>query len=294
LAPPFCAKDRALIAARLDESAAEAAQPPTRDAESGKLQEVARAQRWTLRKLVGWVHTNLGIDCVRETLRGVLLELKMSWKQGKKLLSRGSASAREAFVATLQYLLRRAHAGIEKLVYIDEAHIHQDADQGHTWSRRGEPYFVASTSPGLARVSFFGAYVYNDTKIAIFPAERANSDTASDFLQTLREAYPHDRIRVVWDGARYHCSEEMRETAKRLGIRLTPLPPYSPDFMPVEALWRWLREEVTYNHCHATAEELIAAVSAFADMANQDPDEIITRLALKKYLDSKQEKLRLP
>ena len=206
MAPPFCAKDRALIAARLDESAAEAAQPPTRDAESGKLQEVARAQRWTLRKLVGWVHTNLGIDCVRETLRGVLLELKMSWKQGKKLLSRGSASAREAFVATLQYLLRRAHAGIEKLVYIDEAHIHQDADQGHTWSRRGEPYFVASTSPGLARVSFFGAYVYNDAKIAIFPAERANSDTASDFLQTLREAYPHDRIRVVWDGARYHCS----------------------------------------------------------------------------------------
>jgi len=86
----------------------------------------------------------------------------------------------------------------------------------------------------------------------------------------------------------------IEELCRDPGIRLTPLPPYSPDFMPVEALWRWLREEVTYNHCHATAEELIAAVSAFADMANQDPDEIITRLALKKYLDSKQEKLRLP
>ncbi|EGV28060.1 hypothetical protein ThidrDRAFT_4092 [Thiorhodococcus drewsii AZ1] len=31
----------------------------------------------------------------------------------------------------------------------------------------------------------------------------------------------------------------------------------SPDFMPVEALWRWLREGVTY-HCHASVEELTA------------------------------------
>jgi hypothetical protein len=31
-----------------------------------------------------------------------------------------------------------------------------------------------------------------------------------------------------------------------LQIELVPLPGYSPDFMPVEALWRWLREDVTY------------------------------------------------
>jgi transposase len=36
-----------------------------------------------------------------------------------------------------------------------------------------------------------------------------------------------------------------------------PLPGYSPDLMPVEALWRWLREEVTYHHCHASTEDLI-------------------------------------
>ena len=34
---------------------------------------------------------------------------------------------------------------------------------------------------------------------------------------------------------------------KRYNIDLVPLPGYSPDFMPVEALWRWLREDVTYH-----------------------------------------------
>jgi transposase len=33
-------------------------------------------------------------------------------------------------------------------------------------------------------------------------------------------------------------------------IGIVRLPGYSPDFMPVEALWHWLRQSVTYNHCH--------------------------------------------
>jgi transposase len=41
-----------------------------------------------------------------------------------------------------------------------------------------------------------------------------------------------------------------------LRIELVPLPGHSPDFMPVEALWRWLREDVTYHHCHPTANDL--------------------------------------
>ena len=42
-----------------------------------------------------------------------------------------------------------------------------------------------------------------------------------------------------------------------------PLPGYSPDLMPVEALWRWLREDVTYHHCHASAEDLTRRVADF-------------------------------
>lgn len=294
MAPFFCPEARELIAELLDASAQEAAQPPSRDPDSGKVAPLPRAKRWTLKKLLAWVYDELGIECARETLRQVLVDLKMSWKQGKKLLSRGSAAAREAFVGRLKTLLRKAKSGAEKLVFIDEAHIHQDADLGRTWSRRGERYYVATTSPGLARVSFFGAFVYNDAKVAIFPAERANGETAGDFLQMLREAYPGEAIRVIWDNARYHLSEEVRAIARSLRIKLTALPAYSPDFMPVEALWRWLREDVTYNHCHATAEELIAAVLDFADMVNEDPAAVIERLAVKTSLDPNEEKLRFP
>ena len=61
---------------------------------------------------------------------------------------------------------------------------------------------------------------------------------------------------VVWDGASYHRACVVHEAAEALNIDLVPLPGYSPDFMPVEALWRWLREDLTYHHCHSTAEDL--------------------------------------
>ena len=234
------------------------------------------------------------MSCCRETFRKVLVDMDMSWKQGKKLLARACPIAREAFVRTLKRLLRDALYGRERLVFIDEAHIHQDADLGRTWTRRGEPFYVASSSPGLSkRVSFFGAYVYGDTRVHIWPAERANGATTIDMLESLREAYPNDRIRVVWDGAAYHRSAYVAAEARRLGILLTRLPAYSPDFMPVEALWRWLREEVTYNHCHNSDDELKAAVASFENLANQDEQALFERLAIRVSIDSEQEKLRL-
>ncbi|MTW21519.1 transposase, partial [Allochromatium palmeri] len=96
------------------------------------------------------------------------------------------------------------------------------------------------------------------------------------------------------DGASYHRAGAVRELAQELSITLQPLPAYSPDFMPVEALWRWLREEVTYHHCHATAEELVQRVNHFVHTINADPFAIADRLWTKTTLDPEEEKLRIP
>ena len=97
---------------------------------------------------------------------------------------------------------------------------------------------------------------------------------------------------VVWDGASYHRSKCVLEAAARLEIQIVRLPAYSPDFMPVEALWRWLRESVTYNHCHDFAVELVERVAAFVTQINCDPCALADRLWVKDELDPEEEKLR--
>ena len=158
---------------------------------------------------------------------------------------------RQAFVEQLQSVLAAAQRDQHLLVYLDEAHIHQDADLGYGWAARGQRLWVASSSPGLsAKVSFYGLYLYNEAQVRLWPYPRANGAHTIDVLRRLRDEHPDRALVVLWDGASYHRAGAVRDAAATLNIELMPLPGYSPDLMPVEALWRWLREDVTYHHCH--------------------------------------------
>ena len=218
----------------------------------------------------------------------------LSWKKAKKLLGRADPQRRLAFVERARDLLADAQRERHLLVYLDEAHIHQDAGLGHGWSERGRRFWVASGSPRLAdKLSFYGLYLYNEGEVRLWPYARANGEHTIDVLRRLRAEWPDRRLTVVWDGAPYHRARMVREAATALQIELVPLPGYSPDFMPVEALWRWLREDVTYHHCHPTAEDLSRRVAAFEARLNQDRCTVADRLWVKDQLDpEEEEKLR--
>jgi transposase len=246
-----------------------------------------------LRRLVGWARERFGLVCCRETIRAALHRRKLSWKKAKKLLGRADPERRQAFIEQLQGVLAGAQRDRHLVVYVDEAHIHQDADLGYGWAERGERFWVASSSPGLsARVSFYGLYLYNEGQVRLWPFPRANGDHTIEVLRRLRAEVPERELIVLWDGAPYHRAQAVREVARTLDIELMPLPSYSPDLMPVEALWRWLREDVTYHHCHASAEDLIRRGEAFEARLNQTPCAVADRLWVKDQLDPEEEKLR--
>jgi transposase len=241
-----------------------------------------------------WLRTHLSHCCCRETIRQALLRLKMSWKKAKKLLSKADPVKRAAFVEQIQTLLKQANNDELLLVYIDEAHIHQDVEPGYGWSRRGERFWVGSSSPGLsAKASFYGIYVYNEGQVKIWPYDRANSILTTNVLERLRLAHPERRMVLVWDGAGYHRGKLVKQTAERLKIELVPLPGYSPDFMPVEALWRWVRQLCTSERCHASRDDLLNVVADFEACINQDPCALADRLWVKDHLNPEEEALRL-
>ncbi len=109
------------------------------------------------------------------------------------------------------------------------------------WSIKGERFWVSSSSPGRAKVSFYGVYLYNLAQVRLFPYDQANGLNCIEVLKQLRAEFPALEITLIWDGAPYHRSGEVKTAAADLKIKLEPLPAYSPDFMPVEHLWQCLR-----------------------------------------------------
>lgn len=249
--------------------------------------------RWTLKRLVAWVLATFQIDCYRDTLRKVLKGLGFSWKKARKLLNKANPRKRAGFLAQLEGLLDEALHQRCLLVYVDEAHIHLDTDEGYGWSIRGNRFWVSSSSPGLKKVSFYGLYLYNLGQVRIWPYDAGNKENTVDVLSRLRAEFPNLPIKLVWDGALYHRSHLVRAAARDLEITLAPLPAYSPDFMPVEHLWHWLREDVTYHTCYDTEAHLMAQVERFQQQVNDDSCVLSDRLWVTTHLKSEAEKLQV-
>jgi transposase len=242
---------------------------------------------------VQWIKDKFNIECCRDTVRKSLKKLGLSWKKARKLLNKASTEKRAEFLERLQGLFKDVMEKGHLLIYLDEAHIHLDTDEGYGWTVKGERFWVSSSSPGLRKVSFYGIYVYNQGQVSILAYDKADKFNTIDVLKKLRSMFPEQEMSVIWDGAPYHRAEIVKEAAKVLDIHLEPLSGYSPDFMPVEHLWQWLREDVTYHICYNSEAELIEQVSVFQDNINTFPLIIADRLWVKNHLDPNEEKLRV-
>ena len=71
---------------------------------------------------------------------------------------------------------------------------------------------------------------------------------------------------VVMDNAAFHKSQKTKELIESVGCKVIFLPPYSPDFNPIEKFWanmkRWIRNTIS------SFDELYDALQVFFSCAN--------------------------
>jgi transposase len=236
----------------------------------------------------------LGCRLSRSTLRQILKTGGLRWKKCKKLLSQANPQKRRAFVDEFQLLFARMCREELCIVYVDEAHFHQDLDLGYTWAPVGKPVWRVSTSPPLsARINWYGAYDFSQGQVLIWQEGKCNSEHTVQFLRRLVAWLdkPDRQLIIIWDGAPWHRSQLVRTQAQQLGIHLIQLPGYSPDLNPIEGLWKWMREEVTQHFCHASLHHLFCDCKAFVERINLDPLAMIARLWPRFDLDPDYDKL---
>ena len=89
-------------------------------------------------------------------------------------------------------------------------------------------------------------------------AGNSNSATSADFLRQLRARHT-EPLTVIWDNSPAHRGDALRAYLTTPGLNLCwvnpvsstgqALPSYRPDFNADEAVWGWVRQEVTANLC---------------------------------------------
>jgi transposase len=178
-------------------------------------------------------------------------------------------------------ILRLAREKDAMILFGDEASFAQWGSLGFTWAPVGKQPVVKTTGKRkgfkvFGAIDFFsGRFFYQGLE------ERFNSERYQDFLrQILSQTSKH--LILIQDGAKYHTSKTTRAFFQTLEDRVSvfQLPSYSPDYNPIEFLWKKMKQRATHNQYFPLFEALVSSVQNALAYFAQQVEEIKSLMGL--------------
>ena len=201
--------------------------------------------KYTVSGMTKWLHVN-----------------EFSYKKPHGVPAKANAEEQDKFIEFYGRLTKRIDPK-EPIYFSDSVHPQHQTRLAYGWIRKGERKEIPTTGR-QNRVNIIGGICLNGHKIVTMPVDRVDADGIAGFLCELRKKHPFQvKIHVILDRAPYNRGKDLQRFAKKIGIKLHYLPPYSPNLNPIERLWKIMHEQVTYNQYYGTFRDFTTAILDF-------------------------------
>ena len=171
------------------------------------------------------------------------------------------------------------------VAFEDEASFWLDGTLHQTWSRKGVQPRVDTY--GLRKTGHvFGAITVEEVPQFTYQfSDVFNGHTFHQFLELLVEQHKGRKVFLIIDNGPCHWLDDAGKAW--LGqhgdeIELHRLPPYSPEFNPMEGVWKTTKRVTTHNRFFLTTTERDDALRATFSTFRTDPGRIAGQVA--RYL----------
>ena len=91
----------------------------------------------------------------------------------------------------------------------DECHLLWGDTTGYVWGRRNEKTGVPIQNI-KQRQTYYGALNLYHRNFVLMPRDSGNGNNTVTFIKHLQNLNPDKKLILIWDGASYHRSEEVR------------------------------------------------------------------------------------
>ena len=217
--------------------------------------EQAGHRHWTAVKLCGWLNENKKLNLSYPTLVRYLHEHGVVRKIPRPMPEPRDPDLwedqREAFVDKLLDMLEAPKTDV---FFGDEAGFEGDPRPRHKWVKRGsrptQGYYG-----GHLRRNVIGAVNPADGQLVSLIVPHTDTLVFQAFLDTMAiEVPPRDgrKLCLVLDNASWHKAKALNWHH----IHAVFLPPYSPDFNPIERLWQYLKSQYMAGFVTNDGDEL--------------------------------------
>ena len=210
-------------------------------------------------------------------LSAFLKNIGYSFQKAKFIAAQASDEDRNNWLLEVwPDLLKKAEKNNDYILFGDEASFPQWGTLSYTWSQKGCQPLVKTCGTRRA-FKAFGAIEYFSGKFFSHGiVGKFNSETYKNFIfQILSKTKKF--IHLIQDGARYHTSQEMKDFFKQHKDRIKcyQLPSYSPDYNPIEILWKKIKKAGIHLRYFPTFDDLINKVTELLATFENTPKEIL-------------------
>jgi transposase len=138
----------------------------------------------------------------------------------------------------------------------DEASLYLQATLMRVWSVVGQTPLIPS-DPGRSMTHFYAALNLLTGQETVMRTQLMNSAVSALFLQKLLATYPDQPILLLWDRAKWHLGQAVKNLLQaHPNLELFFFPPASPELNPQEHVWKATREAISHNHAVAKLDIL--------------------------------------
>ena len=239
---------------------------------------------WNAAVIQDLIYREFGVLYNVHYLSTLLANLRYSYQKARFISDHLDEERRRVWrEETWPALVRRARAQGALLLFGDEASFAQWGSLGYTWAPRGEQPLIKTCGRRKAYkvfglIDYFSGRFFSHGQTARFTAE-----TYCAFLDTVL-AQTTTPLIVIQDGAKYHTAVRTKEFAATHAARLTlvQLPGYSPDYNPIEYLWKATKGH-SHNRYFPTFERLTTTVDQALTHFAAHPAAV--KRVMGRYLD---------
>jgi transposase len=157
----------------------------------------------------------------------------------------------------------------ERLVFVDETGVTTAMTPAYAWAPRGER--ADASAPGSwASVTVTAALGLDGVRAPLVFPGSTNAATFQTYVEEVLVPALHEGDVVVFDNRSAHLAPAVEEAIERAGASVLPLPPYSPDYTPIEEMYSKVKEFLKRVAARVKGDRYDAIGDALKEVTPQD------------------------
>ncbi len=176
-------------------------------------------------------------------------EGQISWKKSQKKNPQKNQDLvdkkKEEIEEYLEKNKEKIKSGKLKVFFVDECHLLWGDICGYVWGKKSERIEIPIRNE-KERQTYYGAVNYRTGEVIIKDYEVGNTENTIKFIKYLISKNKDNQIVIIWDGAKYHISKELKEYLGEINggkkeeewlVKCIKLAPNAPEQNPIEDVW---------------------------------------------------------